>query len=155
MTGRFGVDWIIAVLHPILFSLSTGQAVSTKKKIKSVHLSIVCGAAAEFVIFAVCVFTAPVWWRCGDQALSTDAVFAGKPWSFGNTAPQWPESELPDRPEASLWRGLVLPLYVSPPVGQRGALLGAKTRGRARSDALLPTLSPGAAPWHTALAWGQ
>lgn len=89
-----------------------------------------------------------VWWR------STVAMFAGRLWSFVTTALQWSESELPDRPKASLWRSLVLPLYMSPPVGQRGAMLGATKRRSAWSDTHLPPLPSGTAPWHTALAWG-
>lgn len=43
---------------------------------------------------------------------------------------------------------------MSPPVGQRGAMLGATKPRSAWSDTHLPPLPSRTAPWHTALAWG-
>lgn len=70
---------------------------------------------------------------------------AGGLGSFVTAALRWSESELPDGPSPSLWRSVVLPLHMSPSVGQRGALLGAEEPGSARSDTHLPSLPSGAA----------
>lgn len=66
----------------------------------------------------------------------------------------WKNVKLPDRPSTTLWRRLVFPLYVSPPVGQWGTLLGAKEPGGVWSDAHVSPLPSGDGFWRTALAWG-